>query len=71
MEALRSALEERSRNSSGAARNAGRKEQIGLGERADRRRLWAFQRGVVSDQKTGKSISIRQALSGKLDGLWS
>lgn len=51
-------------------RNSARREQAGCGERADRRRVWAFQRGVVEDLVSGRRVSLREALRGGLDALW-
>lgn len=51
--------------------NAARRLQAGCGERADRRRLWAFQRGRVDDFLTDKSIPLREALRGGVDALWA
>ena len=50
--------------------NAARRDQVGSGERSDRRRTWAFQRDVVEDFVTGRSMRCRDALAGCLDRLW-
>lgn len=48
-----------------------RTRQVGQSERADRRRLWAFQRDEVIDFQTGKRLRCKDALRGAVDGLWS
>lgn len=52
------------------AANATRRDQVGSGERSDRRRTWAFQRDVVEDFVTGRSMRCRDALAGGIDRLW-
>ena len=70
-ETMIAALAQREKSARETWSNLGRKAQIGSGESADRRRLWAFQRGVVTDQISGKSAPIKQAMSGGLDLLWT
>lgn len=50
--------------------NAERQQHTGLGERSERRRIWALQRGCVEGLRTGKRIHIADALDGGLDLLW-
>lgn len=50
--------------------NSIRRDQVGSGERSDRRRVWAFQRDVVEDLVTGRSARCRDALNGGMDRLW-
>lgn len=50
--------------------NAARRDQVGSGERSDRRRTWAFQRDLVEDFVTGRSMRCRDALAGRVDRLW-
>ena len=52
------------------AANAARRDQVGTGERSDRRRTWAFQRDSVDDFRTGRTMRCRDALAGQLDRLW-
>lgn len=68
--ALRRDLEAVGAKDAAKAANAVRRSQVGTGERSDRRRLWAFQRDVVEDMSTGRRIRCKDALNGKVDGLW-
>ncbi len=73
-EAMAAMLEELDRQSAlslGRERNGIRKEQVGTGERAGRkRRTWRFQEDVVLDHETGKRARASEAIGGKLEGLW-
>lgn len=51
--------------------NVHRKADIGSGERSDRRRVWMFQRDLVEDLLTGKTLRCSDALRGRLEGLWN
>ena len=50
--------------------NSDRAEQIGTGARADKRRTYRFQEGIVRDHLTGKSAKINQVMKGGMDRLW-
>ena len=50
--------------------NDDRAEQIGTGARADKRRTYRFQEGIVRDHLTGKSAKINQVMKGGMDRLW-
>lgn len=52
-----------------AAHNAMRKGQIGSGQRADKRRTVAHQRGDVHDHVTGKRMELARYLKGFLEDL--
>jgi protein subunit release factor A len=47
-----------------------RKSQVGSGARADKRRTYRYQEGLVHDHVTGKSITLKAALSGQISKLW-
>lgn len=51
-------------------RNAKRREQVGSGMRADKRRTIALQRGTVDDHITGKTMQARKYMKGFMDELW-
>lgn len=52
------------------AENADRSAQIGCGARADKRRTYRFQEGVVTDHETGKSGPAKKVMKGMFDLLW-
>jgi len=54
-----------------AAVNGDRSAQIGTGARADKRRTYRFQEGIVTDHLTGKSGKIDRVLKGGMDRLWA
>lgn len=68
--ALQAAVEGRSRDRQQQALHGDRTRQIGVGSHGDRARVWAFQRGVVEDQRTGRHMPMKDALRGHLDRLW-
>lgn len=47
-----------------------RKSQVGSGARADKRRTYRYQEGLVHDHVTGKSTTLKAALSGQISRLW-
>lgn len=51
--------------------NKDRSSQIGSGSRADKRRTYRFQDGIVTDHVTGKSAKIDKVMKGGMDRLWS
>ena len=65
------ALRESHEESEVALVDSQRRNQVGAGARADKRRTVALQRDQVTDDKTGKKISATQYLDGHLDKLWS
>jgi peptide chain release factor 1 len=71
MDALLAELQAMSARRGQASLQGERARQVGQSERADRRRLWAFQRDEVVDFQTGRRLRCRDALRGALDGLWS
>ena len=50
--------------------NITRADQIGSGERGDKRRTYRFQEGIVKDHVTGKSAKISHVMKGEMDRLW-
>lgn len=50
--------------------NARRREQIGSGERSDKRRTIRFQHDEVVDHITGKRLSAKDYMRGGMDRLW-
>lgn len=69
MELLQAKLEARARERGHAARNAERSRQLGSGMRGDKVRTVALQRDVVTDHRTGRKISAKDYLRGRLHGL--
>ena len=53
-----------------AAENGARSDQIGSGAKADKRRTYRLQDGVVIDHETGRSAQARKVLKGAFDLLW-
>lgn len=70
MTALLAELDRLAAAAAGQSENARRRQQVGSGERSDRHRTWAFQRDVVEDYRTGRSMRCADALKGHLDRLW-
>jgi peptide chain release factor 1 len=70
MEAMLAELDRAVDSAAQAATNVQRRDQVGSGERSDRRRLWAFQRDVVEDYRTGRRTRCSDAMKGRLDSLW-
>lgn len=68
--ALREALGEREKVHASHIRQHQRVAQIGVASHGDRGRIWAFQRDRVEDGRSGRSIRLKDALLGKLEGLW-
>lgn len=50
--------------------NANRSEQIGNGARGDKKRTYRFQDDLVVDHMTGRQVSCKQFLKGKISLLW-
>ncbi|MCA9491218.1 MAG: hypothetical protein KC621_14910 [Myxococcales bacterium] len=63
-------LLELERNRLDGDRNRDRREQVGSGMRADKRRTIALQRGQVTDHVTGRTIDARSYLRGGVESLW-
>lgn len=70
MAAMTAELDRLATDHAHGAANAARRDQVGTGERSDRRRTWAFQRDVVEDFVTGRTMRCRDALAGSIDRIW-
>lgn len=66
---LRAKLQEAGSQSRAKKRNARRRQQLGSGMRADKRRTIALQRGSVTDHETGRTMRAKRYLRGYLEGL--
>lgn len=66
---LAARLQESSEKSEERARNAFRKEQLGKGQRGDKRRTVALQRGTVVDHVLNRKIPAKDYLRGDLSKL--
>lgn len=71
LDAMKVAVEERAMALAAAAVNAGRREQIGSGQRGDKRRTYRFRDDQVADHVTGKSARCSDVMRGRFDLLWS
>ncbi len=67
---LRARLLELQARERGRSRNERRRAQVGSGQRGDKVRTIAVQRGQVTDHRTGKRTSTRAYLRGQLEDLW-
>lgn len=67
MAELRARLAERRRSSAEAQRNTSRKQQVGSGERSDKIRTIAQQRGRVENHVTGKRLALDRYLRGYVE----
>ena len=67
---LHARLAELEQNKIKRSRNAKRRNQLGAGMRADKRRTIALQRGQVIDHETGKKVSAKAYLRGDVVSLW-
>jgi len=70
MTALHEELDRQSGKASGRAENGVRKQQVGSGERSDRRRTYQFQNGIVSDHKNERKASVEKIMAGHFPLLW-
>lgn len=69
LSALKARLVEQTRNAETERRNSNRKAQLGTGERSDKVRTIAYQRGRVECHKTGKRMPIKRYEQGYVDEL--
>lgn len=69
--ALEEALNQQALHTRATERQTQRVAQIGTTQEGERDRVWAFQRDRVEDGKTGRSVRIKDAWAGRLEGLWS
>lgn len=70
MTAINEELDRLCGKAAGAAENNTRRNQIGNGERSDKRRTVRFQDGSAIDHITGKRVPIEVYMKGGMDKLW-
>lgn len=69
-EALEQDMLRREQKEVAARNNEARYQQAGAGGRAERDRMWAFQRNTVEDFRSMRRHKANKALSGNMDVLW-
>lgn len=70
LEILQARLADQANGSIRASRADKRKRQLGSGQRGDKRRTIALQRGTVFDHKLGRSVRAKAYQRGDLSGLY-
>lgn len=70
MEAINQELDRMAGASADAAENNLRRDQVGSGQRSDKRRTVRFQHDEVIDHITEKRMTIKDYMSGKMEKLW-
>ncbi len=70
MEALIAELDKQKLDASGLAENGSRRQQVGSGERSDKRRTYRFRDNQVTDHITGKSAQVNKVMKGDFRLLW-
>jgi peptide chain release factor 1 len=70
MDAITMELNQRADITAGQAVNAFRRDQVGSGERSDKRRTLRFQEGIAIDHDTGKRMPVDAFMKGNMDKLW-
>ncbi len=68
--AINEELDKLAINVSGNIENATRKNQIGSGERSDKKRTIRFQADEVVDHITGKRMTAKEYMKGGMEKLW-
>ena len=68
--ALEEALSAEHGRSAAAGINAVRSDQIGSGERSDKRRTLRFRDDRIVDHVTGRSTAVTRFMKGAIDELW-
>lgn len=66
---LRARLQQAADADATNARNAGRKAQVGSGERSDKGRTVQVQNDVVVDHRTGRRMRVKEYLRGELEAI--
>jgi peptide chain release factor 1 len=69
MAALRARLLDRERGAQEARQAADRRQQVGSGQRGDKRRTVAVQRDSVVDHRTGRRTTVARYVEGHLEDL--
>jgi peptide chain release factor 1 len=69
-EALAQAVAEQRSDAAASRINVDRRQQIGSGERSDKRRSWRFQDNAVLDHVTGKRARLTDVIAGRHPILW-
>ncbi len=70
MSALNDELDKLATKANWQYKNAMRQEQVGTGERSDKRRTIRFQDGFAIDHITGKRVPTDVYMKGGMDKLW-
>jgi peptide chain release factor 1 len=70
MRAMEAELDRRASGAASAAENASRREQVGTGERSDKRRTVRFQEDAAIDHVTGRRMTAHEYMDGGMSKLW-
>jgi peptide chain release factor 1 len=70
MDAINIELDKLINKHKNSAENSIRKEQVGTGERSDKRRTIRFQHDEVIDHITGKRMTAKDYMKGGMEKLW-
>lgn len=70
MTAIDTELDRLAHRAIGDAENDLRREQVGSGQRSDKRRTYRFQDDMVKDHVTGKKATTTHIMAGKIELLW-
>lgn len=70
MAALLVALDQMAQDGTHQGLNAVRQNAVGSGERSDKRRTVRFQADQVIDHVTGRTMTVRDYMKGRMDMLW-
>lgn len=70
MTAINDELDRLSASLSWHTKNTIRKEQVGTGERSDKRRTIRFQDDMAVDHITGKRMTSKEYMKGNMDKIW-
>ena len=70
MRALQEAVVSQQQDRLAETRNADRRSQVGLAERADKRRTYRHQENRVIDHATGRQARLDDVMMGRFEKLW-
>lgn len=70
MAAIHRALDDQAAGQAQTAVNGVRRDQLGSGAKADKRRTYRFQDDAVIDHETGRKHRARTVMAGGIDMLW-